>query len=245
MGINFRSRATQLIKLAKYSFVLIAIFTGLTATASTLNGFEAEYKAFQFGKDLGTASLKLESLGRDRYRLSYQSKVSMFFLSDKRKETSLFSFEDSQIKPFKYTYERTGFGSDKSLVAEFDRANNTVSINKEDKVSWDGEFDNQLYRLDIQLQLSEGKKEFSYDLINSRGQKRHYDMLVLGVEQLDLPYGMLEGIKVKIIRENKKRETYAWFAPSLNFQLVRLQQFKEGDEQGDIQLTAFNSAASL
>ena len=37
-------------------------------------------------------------------------------------------------------------------------------------------------------------------------------------------------VKVKIIRENAKRETYAWFAPSLNYQLVRLQQFKEGEE---------------
>lgn len=245
MGMSFHKPVTQLINFARYGVVTLSFFIGLNATASSLVDFDAEYKAFQFGKELGTASLKLESLGRDRYRLSYQSKVSMFFLSDKRKEISLFSFDNNQIKPFKYTYERTGFGSDKSLVAEFNRQTNTVLINNENSVEWQSEFDNQLYRLDIQLQLSQGKKEFAYDLINSRGQKRHYDMLVLGREQLELPYGMLEGVKVKIIRENAKRETFAWFAPSLNYQLVRLQQFKEGEEQGDIQLASFKSAVEL
>jgi hypothetical protein len=45
---------------------------------------------------------------------------------------------------------------------------------------------------------------------------------------------------VKLIRDSKKRETFAWFAPSLNYTLVRLQQFKEGDEQGDIKLKSFD-----
>lgn len=243
--MSFHSQATQLINIARNGLAAVAFLIGFNAEAAPLSEFNAEYKAFQYGKELGTASLMLESLGRDRYRLSYQSKVSLFFLSDKRKEVSLFSFNNNQIKPFKYTYERTGFGSDSSLVAEFDRKKNRVLINKEESVEWQSEFDNQLYRLDIQLQLSQGKKQFAYDLINSRGQKRHYDMLVLGREQLELPYGMLEGVKVKIVRENAKRETYAWFAPSLNYQLVRLQQFKEGEEQGDIQLSSFQSKETL
>ncbi|GAA0852476.1 DUF3108 domain-containing protein [Aliiglaciecola litoralis] len=242
MEKNFHRQVMQLTSVCK-SFILavLLIWSGVMQ-ATTLEAFNAQYKAFQYGKELGTASLELESLGRNRYRLSYQSKVSMFFLSDKRKEVSLFSYQDNQIIPFKYTYERTGFGSDKELVAEFDRQKNTIRINNETSLEWQQEFDNQLYRLDIQLQLASDKKSFSYDLINSRGELRHYDMLVIGKEQLNLPYGMLEGIKIKIMRENNKRETYAWFAPSLNYQLVRLQQFKEGEEQGDIQLSSFKSS---
>ena len=41
--------------------------------------------------------------------------------------------------------------------------------------------------------------------------------------------------------DSNKRETFAWFAPSLNYTLVRLQQFKEGDEQGDIKLKSFET----
>lgn len=240
MEKNFHNQVTQLINKSLIAMVFVYAFAfSLSANATKINEFEAQYKAFQFGKELGTASLKLEWLGRSQYRLSYQSKVSVFFLSDKRKEVSLFSLADNIITPYKYTYERTGFGSDKELTAEFNRQQNTIRINKETSLDWQQQFDNQLYRLDIQFQLAKGKKEFSYDIINSRGELRHYNLLVLGKEQLDLPYDMLEGIKVKIMRETTKRETYAWFAPSLNYQLVRLQQFKEGEEQGDIQLSSY------
>ena len=61
------------------------------------------------------------------------------------------------------------------------------------------------------------------------------------MEQLDLPYGTIEALKVEIERDSSSRVTYAWFAPDLNYQLVRLQQFKDGDEQGDLRLKAFAS----
>lgn len=207
-----------------------------------LNEFEAEYKAFQFGKELGQASIRLESLGRKKYRMSYQSKVSIFFLSDKRKEVSLFTYEDDKITPFKYNYERTGFGSDKELVVEFNKKNKEILLNGDETViPWEGQFDNQLYRLDIQSQLAQHKKELEYNIVNTRGELRNYRIIVLGTEKITLPYGDLDGIKVKIARDTNKRETYAWFAPSLNYQLVRLQQFKEGEEQGDIQLSKYSA----
>ncbi|WJG11137.1 DUF3108 domain-containing protein [Aliiglaciecola sp. LCG003] len=242
METNFPNQAMQLISKIKYGFALLVLGCCSVASAAGLTEFEAQYKAYQYGRELGEATLKLESLGRQKYRLAYQSKISFFFLSDMRKEVSLFSFENDTITPFKYTYQRTGFGSDKDLLAEFNRQDNSILVNKEQKLTWHDEFDNQLYRLDIQLQLSNDKTSFKYNLINSRGELRHYDMLVLDKEPLELPYGSIEGIKVKLMRENSKRETFAWFAPSLNYQLVRLQQFKDGEEQGDIQLARFQSA---
>lgn len=244
MDRNFHKTDMRLIKCLLWGIVLFCLNLGASVHAAELTEFDAHYKAFRFGKELGTANLKLESLGRQRFRLSYQSKVSMFFLSDKRTEVSLFSFNDDNIIPFKYSYERTGFGSDKSLVAQFDRQKNSIKINNESSVQWHDEFDNQLYRLDIQLQLAAGKKELQYNLLNYRGELKQYNLVVMTTEQLSLPYGLLEGVKVKIVRPNSTRETYAWFAPSLGYQLVRLKQFKDGEEQGDIQLSAFTTAAA-
>lgn len=239
MEMSFPSRAMRLIKLT-LGLVFASCNLAYANTQTTqLQPFDASYTAFQYGKELGQATLSLDALGRDRYRLSYQSKVSLFFLSDKREETSLFSFKDDKIIPFKYTYERSGFGSDKAMVAEFNQANQTITINKQDTVQWQGQLDNQLYRFDVQLQLAKNKTQFEYDLINNRGKPRHYEMMVLGKEPLSLPYGKVEGIKVKIMRENSTRETFAWFAPTLNYQLVRLIQFKDGEQQGDIQLASY------
>jgi hypothetical protein len=91
----------------------------------------------------------------------------------------------------------------------------------------------------MQRKLAQGQTDFTYQVINYRGDHREYNLKVMGKDQLTVPYGTLEGIKVNIVRKNSSRETFAWFSPQLNYQLVRLQQFKDGKEQGDIQLKSF------
>ena len=218
---------------------LILATLSVQVQASNLQGYTAKYTAFRFGRDLGSAELSLQALGRDKYRLTYDSKISLFFLSDKRHEMSLFSFINETIIPYKYEYKRSGTGSDKATNVLFDGEKQQIIVDDEAPITWQKELDNQLYRLDIQNKLAQGATEFSYNVVNNRGDLRQYNLEVLGKEQLDLPYGMLEGIKVNIIRTNSTRQTYAWFSPQLNYQLVRLQQFKDDEEQGEIQLKEY------
>jgi hypothetical protein len=236
--------------LAKWiSFLSITIILGLTLSANNrvyavtqpLVGFEAEYIVYRFGKRLGKARLILKADENEVYRLDYYSKVSVFFLSDVRSETSFFSFENQELKPQTYAYSRSGTGSNKSTKIRFDAEKSTVTINQAQPIDWTGQLDNQLYRLDVQLKLASGKREFDYDIVNNRGQFRHYELKVVGHEQLELPFGMVDGIKVKILRNNSSRETIAWFSPQLNYQLVKLKQFKDGNEQGEIRLKNFSS----
>ncbi|MFT5675928.1 MAG: hypothetical protein ACI808_001864 [Paraglaciecola sp.] len=233
----FRIPATLWIK---SMWLILATFT-LQVEASNLQGYEAKFTAFRYDRALGTAELSLQALGRDKYRLTYDSKISLFFLSDKRHEMSLFSFTNETIVPYKYEYKRTGTGSDKETTVVFDSDQQQIKVNDQDPISWQQQLDNQLYRLDIQYKLAQGATEFSYDVVNNRGQLKQYQLKVVGKEQLDLPYGMLEGIKVNIIRTNSTRQTFAWFSPQLNYQLVRLQQFKDGEEQGEIQLKEYKT----
>ena len=226
----------------------LALFLGLTFGSNPpanadekLVGFEAEYLVYRFDRSLGKAKLSLKADENNLYRLDYYSKVSAFFLSDIRSETSFFSFNNSQLHPHTYAYSRSGTGSNKSTKIHFDAEKSTVTINQAQPIAWSGQLDNQLYRLDVQLKLASGKREFDYNVVNNRGELRHYELKVVGKEQLDLPFGMIEGIKVKIIRNNSSRETIAWFSPQLNYQLVKLKQFKDGDEQGEIRLKYFKS----
>jgi hypothetical protein len=232
------------------SFVLLSIIlllglilgTDNRAYANTekLVAFEAEYIVYRFGRSLGKAKLSLRADKDNLYRLDYYSKVSAFFLSDIRSETSFFSFKDNELIPHTYAYSRSGTGSNKSTKINFDAENLKVTINKAQSIDWLGQLDNQLYRLDVQLKLASGKRNFVYDIVNNRGELRHYELKVVGKEQLNLPFGMVEGIKVKILRHNSSRETVAWFSPQLNYQLVKLKQFKDGDEQGEIRMKYFN-----
>jgi hypothetical protein len=233
----------KLIAFLSIIFLLLTLSANNRAYADTeqLVGFEAEYIVYRFGRSLGKAKLSLKADEDSLYRLDYYSKVSAFFLSDVRSETSFFSFENAQLHPLTYAYSRSGTGRKKSTKIHFDAEKSTVTINQAQPIDWLGQLDNQLYRLDVQLKLASGKREFVYDIINNRGELRHYELKVVGKEQLDLPFGMLEGIKVKILRNNSSRETIAWFSPQLNYQLVKLKQFKDGDEQGEIRLKHFKS----
>lgn len=236
----------KLIAFLSITLLLLTLSTNNRAYAETeqLVEFEAEYVVYRFGRSLGKAKLSLKADKDNLYRLDYYSKVSAFFLSDIRSETSFFSVDNTQLQPHTYSYSRSGTGSNKSTKIQFDAEKLEVIVNKAQPIDWLGQLDNQLYRLDVQLKLAYGKREFVYDIINNRGEFRHYELKVVGKEQLDLPFGMIEGIKVKILRNNSSRETIAWFSPQLNYQLVKLKQFKDGDEQGEIRLKYFKSENS-
>lgn len=227
--------------------VIIAILGLLLASGPSIAGsnyvltpFEANYTAFKWNDDVGSVTIKLTPLAKDQYSLTYASKVSKFFLSDERYEHSIFFYENGSFTPFQYFYKREGTGPDKSLEVRFtSQPDKLIKISDNESLPWQGETDNQLYRLDLAKQLASGAKDISYDFINYRGEKKTYGIEVLENTTLTLPYGKLDTIKVKLIRHNSSRETFAWFAPALNYSLVRLQQFKDGEEQGDIRLSSY------
>lgn len=233
------------------------------AMAGDLRPFNAKYVAFRSGNDIGYAFLQLQSdplsdaqtLSKlaisansadkpvpspKRYALTYQSKVKRFFLSDKRFEKTYFLEDANTLVPLSYEYKRTGTGPNKALKVEFNAHDQQIIIDETETLDWEGEFDNQLFRIDLPKKLAQGVTKTEYDFINYRGEKRHYKLEVVATEKVSLPYGQLMAFKVKINRESNSRVSYAWFAPSLNHNLVRLQQFKDGKEQGDMQLSKFS-----
>lgn len=219
-------------------FLLMAM-PSLSAESNSLKPFNAEFVALRSGSDVGQAKLELTNTKANHFELVYHSKVSRFFLSDKRFEKTAFENQNNQLIPITYEYKRTGTGPNKYLQVQFDKSLSQIIIDHEQTLEWDGEFDNQLFRIDLPNKLAKGVKKIGYDFINYRGEKRHYELEVIAEENLTLPYGNLMAYKVKINRESNKRVTFAWFAPSLNYNLVRLQQFKDGKEQGDMQLKNF------
>lgn len=240
---QIRFRLPKLVALLVVGYV--SLFSSTTVVAGLLEPYSAKYVALRNGSEIGFAEMDLESLGEDNYKLRFYSDASLFFIYDKREEVSTFRHEKEQLIPYKYSFKKKGTFKNDKLNLEFDKTNNQILVEKKksnENMEWLGEFDHQLYRLAAQKLLSEGKTEFEFDLINYRGQRKHYGFQVQGEEILELPYGKVKTLKVLTIRQSKKRVTYTWFAPELNYILVRMQQFKEGDEQGDIRLSELTQA---
>ncbi|WP_218312189.1 DUF3108 domain-containing protein [Alteromonas antoniana] len=240
------SALTGLVLLGTGTLPAIANTTGNSSSVA-LTPFHAQYTAYKWDDDVGNVEMKLERLSPSQYSLTYSSKVSKFFLSDKRYEHSIFTVEDGKLVPSQYYYSRSGTGPDDKLNVTFGKnGSDSVQVESEDEnysLEWDNEIDNQIYRIDLPRKLASGESTTDYYFINYRGQKRHYGIEVVGKEKLNLPYGQLDTIKVKLVRDSKTRETFAWFAPELDYNLVRLQQFKDGDEQGDIKLRSYVTLA--
>lgn len=223
------------IRLASYLLLSLSFMV----TGIELCPYHAEYKAYRSGSKLGKASQQLEVLNDHQYRLTYQSHASFLFLSDHRHEVSLFSQQGEQLTSLNYQYTRTGTGSDKELQAVFDPIEHRILINNEAYLPWQDEQDNQLYQLTIKQYLADGQTSFSLPVLNYRGEKEQYDFALQGKEQIKLPYGKIDALKIARIRDSKKRETFIWFAPELNYLMVRIRQLKEGDEQLDIRLSQY------
>ncbi|MDN4504179.1 DUF3108 domain-containing protein [Alteromonadaceae bacterium BrNp21-10] len=227
-------------RLTNYFAGILALLLSWSAMADIYTPFHAQYNAYRNGQKLGTANQLLEKLNQDQFKLTYQTDVSYFFLSDKRKEVSIFSIVDDSLKAFTYDYERTGTGTDHKLAALFDDNTKRIKLGTGDSFVWQNELDNQLVYFAIKQQLLAGKSQFTIPALNYRGELNDFNFMVEKTESLSLPFGDVEAIKVKRVREGSSRETYAWFAPSMDYLMVRLRQLKDGDEQGDIKLHRYN-----
>ncbi|MCY7294112.1 DUF3108 domain-containing protein [Alteromonas sp. a30] len=230
----------RLARFSKFGLVVLAFLgASFSAQAQLLDPFYAKYVAYRNGSEIGFAELELNKLADSKFKLRFYSDASLFLIYDKREEISEFIIQDNKLTPVKYAFTKKGTFKDSNLNASFDASQSKVKMDNKPDLAWQGELDNQLYRLSAQKMLSQGKTEFDFDLINYRGEKKHYAFKVEGEETLTLPFGELKALKVKTIRQNSSRVTYSWFAPKLNYLMVRLQQFKDGNEQGDIQLSTF------
>lgn len=198
--------------------------------------FKANYKVFRKGSELGEAYRQLIKKD-DQYILETDSQISWMFLSDSRHERSTFKVKEGKLIPQKYAYKRSGTGRDRKTNLSFEQ-DKIVSIYKSKTIEFSPQadvLDPQLYQLAMQQQLIAGETEFEYPLIH-RGKLVTYKFKIAATEELTLPYGKIKAIKLERIRKSSRRKTLLWVAPSLNYAMVKLTQFKDGKEQADLQL---------
>ncbi len=87
--------------------------------------------------------------------------------------------------------------------------------------------------------LKKGETSFSFPLIDKKGNRRDYNFEVVATEMISLPIGNVEAIKVKRLYDNDKRQALAWFAPEMDYMLVRMWKGEKGMEQFEVQINSF------
>lgn len=219
-------------------------FAGEPTDLQTLMApYKANYVVTRSDSNYGEGYRYLEVSPDNEWQLRTKTEISWFILSDVREARSVFgvNHETHQLEPKDFVYERTGTGSDKSFHGEFNVAEKKVR-NADSGQGIDIDWGNALFdeanvTEQLRIDVARGDDTFEYPVVNEKGEPDHYRYKVVDQDdRLSLPYGKVDTIKVKRVRDSNRRETYFWFAPELNYVMVKMQQFKEGDEQATLSL---------
>lgn len=210
--------------------------------------FAAHYSVLHKSDPVGKAVRKLTYQADGAINYHYETEVEWLIFSQSRTETTTVTFDDNKVVPQHYSYSREGTGKDKHYEWLFNAKENTAqdlgrkrnivpldfSNNLQDKLS---------YHLQHRLNLiTDAKQEnYVYSVVNTSGTVKDVVYQYDGNEELILPYGMVKTIRFKREVKAKERVTYAWFAPELNYLLVKLYQVKGGTEQFEAQLSALST----
>ena len=228
---------STLIILTTLSFTHHATATSSNATVATTPAtidkhipviFTAHYKANIKGFAV-KASRELKVLESGQFALSFNATS----WAAEVEETSIFNWKNGKIQPISYRYFQTAFGKKKEQKLAFNNTDNTIDSDNNGEQQLITQTSHTLDKLNYQLQLQQDllahHSGFEY-IIADKGNLKNYRFEILGEETIDTHSGALHTVKVKVIRENKDKTTYIWFAKDWNNLLAKLEQYK-GDKQ--------------
>jgi len=234
-----------MIRILCLSFALIAPITiaKSLSTEPLIKPFEAKYSILHKSKPVGTGIRELTYLDNGSAKYSYSTNLEWLIFSDKRSESTLVNIKGDKVTPSHYTFKREGTGKDKAYEWQYNIADNTaldIKNNRSKNIKFPENIQDKLsYHFQNRLNLISNPKQehFVYPVISTSGKIKNYVYQYDGEEEIMLPYGLVKTIRLKREVVDKKRVTYAWFAPELNYLLVKLYQMKGDVEQFEAQLT--------
>lgn len=221
------------------------VSTTKNALHKTIPAFSASYSVLHKSDPVGTATRELTYQDDGNIDYHYQTKVKWLIFSQIRTETSILKLKDNIVTPLHYINSREGTGKDKYYEWKYNAEENTAQdIGRKRRVST-LDFSNNLqdklsYHLQHRINLIQDATQpsYTYPVVSTSGTVKDYIYELDGEEELILPYGMIKTIRFKREVKEKERVTYAWFAPELNYLLVKLYQVKAGTEQFEAQLSS-------
>ena len=219
----------------KSLLLLTAMLLSSVLHAAPLPDFEASYQLQRGNLRIGTLVIELKTATDGSYQYKSRSwpvRWASWLFKDKLFETSNGHFIDGQVRPDRYHYLRSGGSRKREAILSFDWDNMTVENNVQDS-PWkmdipQGTLDKLVAQLGMMFALGKDKSEVTFNIADG-GKLKEYRFKVLGHETLELPAGTFKTVKITKLRKNKKRETYIWCAPELNYLPVRIwQREKDG-----------------
>ncbi len=220
----------------------------LWAQTSPLAPHTAEYQVNYGEINLGGARFMLLPPEGDFYQYKLDSDLSLLVLSDKRHIRSEFTYQDGQLTPLRFSHQRTGTGPNFNEQIAFAKEQGKIFSRYKDeksKLDYSGTlYDALMVQLQFRLDLAAGKEPLAYELVKDN-EIDDYRFKIVGKERMTLDSGVYNTVKLEVVRDSTKRQTFVWMAPDLGWLPMRLTHFESGSKQLDIKLAKLSLGSEV
>lgn len=234
----FRSVAALLV-------ALLGLGAGHAASASDpLSPFALRYEVLRNGSRLGEASMQLQRIDSERWALQTLTRGTQGLAALaglKVNENSEFVWHERrpELRSYRYRQDMTLRSRQRSLLRGADgRIESVDGKNRHDLSFEPGTIDRHTVILAIAADLAAGHRGELRYRVADRDQAEWQRYRVIGSERITARGGTLEALRVERIRERPGRTTHSWFAPALDFALVRSVQTEANGETFELRLLA-------
>jgi hypothetical protein len=218
---------------------------GAFAATDTLLGippFEAKYNVGNYSVTAAATTITLKRDGQLWLYQSYSRAQGFFALIRKERatESSWLEVEKDALRPVIYRYRQTGSNKKRDAESLFDWKTLSVDTTRGEKKLHQkltvGTYDRFSVVLALMQAARKGFQVIEFP-INDQGKIKTLAYENEGTEKIRVPYGALETLRVREIRNSGKRNTVSWFAPGLNYLPIRIEQFRKGKLVARMELT--------
>lgn len=220
-----------------YLFLIIALIPSNQAIAQPKglpNAFKADYSVARGGLTLGKlhASLKYSGNNYEYQKYTKATGVAKLLTGIKITENTSGQLSGLQIIPKSYLFNQSRRKKSRVDKAQFNGRDAVGSYkNKPYKVIMpNGTQDRASLELSLARDIGQNKSRLQYHVVE-RGKIKKYNFQKMGVEQIQTPAGNFDAIKVKVVREGKKkkRETVFWLSEQIDYLPVKVKHTEKGE----------------
>ncbi len=227
-----RSRATASAVIPVAAALLLILLRPVAFAADrTIAPFQAHYTAvFDAGFSMEGKAVRQLRRQDDQWLFTQDADTMVATVS----ESSHFLLNTGQLIPQRYEYLRKVLGKKRHALLSFDWQQQQVINNVQDR-PWKlavepGTLDKLNYQLQLRLDLLNNREPLEYRVADG-GLIKNYRFRKDGEERLKTPIGTLSTVRIRRVREDDRKQTLIWFAPDLDYLIVKLAQVdKKGKE---------------
>ncbi len=223
-------------------------FAGGNALPEPLSTFRAEYRVTNGSIELGTTAISLQpDNGGWHYRsVTEATGLASLFVSGQAIEATRLEPHNGRLRPT--VYDHTDPDEEDNVRIDFDWGAHTATVRDADGTrALDLEadtLDGFSATLAMIQRVARGEEDIRIATIDDDGEHETLVFRRAGRESISAPFGTFDTVRVDRVRKGKKRETTTWLAPELDWIAVRIDQRKNGELSGRLELTGLKGEAA-